>query len=206
MSHTSQSQSKSGFQPLATFVGAVLGLVGLVCAGKALWTALDIVGNALLIVLALYIAGSVATFWFARLWEDGLTANELVMLVIWPREIRNIMNAGLKDGFSNLAIDDDDSEVWIENESLAQVVGVLFSIVALLIAVPIFIEAFVGALGSVLMLLVYLHIAGAAVYFWLAGFHKKPLSGSTFVEVAFWEIDLFRDLWNKAKQQNNPTV
>lgn len=206
MSHTSQSQSKSGVQPVAVFVGVVLSLVGLACAGKALWSAFDIVGSALLIVLSLYIAGSVATFWFARLWEDGLTVNELIMLVVWPREIRNIMKAGVKNGFSSLAIDDDDSDVWIENENLAQVVGVVFSIFALLLAVPLFIEAFVGALGSVLMLLVYLHITGAAVYFWMAGFHKKPLSGGTFVETALWEVDLFRDLWAKAKQQNNPAA
>lgn len=206
MSHTSQSTSKSGFDPTSVGIGIALGFIGVVFLIMAVETAFDMIGITLRLIASLYIAGSVATFWCARLWEDGLTRDEFMLLIIWPREIRKIMKAGLKQGFGALGVADDDSDTWIKNESVSQLVGALFTLVALAIAVPLFVNSVTAAIGSVIMLLVYLHIVGAAAYFWMAGFHKKPLSGGTFMETALWEIDLFKDLWAKAKQQNNPAV
>jgi len=200
---TSQSQSKvsSG----SALLGGLLTLWGLACAYRAVMGTLGIVGNVLLVIGALYIIGAVATFWLARYWEDGITADEALGLVKWPLSIRAILKAdNLKSGFAGLGIADDSSEVLIADEGIAKLIGAIVSAIALLIAVPMFVGATVGAVGGILVVLVYLHFVGMAAYFWLMDFHKRPFSGGMIVELLIWEFDMFRDLWTRVK--NGPAT
>jgi hypothetical protein len=186
-------------------IGIALAVAAVICLYIGVKHTFGIVGNLVLVVVSLYILGGIATFWFGRLWEDGLTKKEFGLLLAWPLEIRSILKTrSVTQGFGALHINssDDDSDVLVKSERLSQLVGVGITVLGLLIAVPLFIGATMDIIGSIVLLLVFAQIIGMAGYFWLAGFHKRQPSFDMLTDTVAWEIDLAKKVWKKAKRQN----
>jgi hypothetical protein len=187
---------------VARIIGVGATVVAAIAVATVAFAFIGLAFKLALVALVLYATFGVVQFWVSQAWRDGLTVNEIGLAAFWPKDVYNKIKEGekLRSAASTSVrstVQNDDSATVL-NATVAVIVGIVVS--ALVLGADwLVLQAVVGIVWQVLILVAVAWAVGFVVHFWASRAWKDGLTRNEVLLAVAWPVDILRIGYQAAK-------